>query len=54
MIYRIAGYFRGWKFREMLDMVVRINFRGSNFRGTRVRAIAIDADDVDGRSSYIM
>ena len=22
-------------FREMLDTVVRINFRGSNFRGTR-------------------
>ena len=36
--------FLGGNFREMLDTVVRINFRGSNFRGTRVRAI--DADDV--------
>ena len=34
----------GGNFREMLYTVIRINFRGSNFRGTRVRAI--DADDV--------
>ena len=33
---------------NLLDTVVRINFRGSNFRGTRVRASAsaIGADDV--------
>ena len=34
----------GGNFCEMLDMVIRINFRGSNFRGTCVRAIG--ADDV--------
>ena len=45
----------GGNFREMLDTVVRINFRGSNFRGTRVRAIrvhAIGADDVIWKLVY--
>ena len=39
----------------MLDTVVRINFRGSNFRGTRVRASAIGAraDDVSMKISLM-
>ena len=39
----------GGNFREMLDTVIRINFRGYNFRGTRVRAIG--ADDVISKIS---
>ena len=31
-IYRMAGYFVGANFRGILEMAVRINFRGSKFR----------------------